>query len=118
MSRIFAPLVEIFASFQGEGLYVGIPQVFVRLAGCDLNCLYCDTRYARQIPEQFSVFTPEGEETLPNPAAVSDIVETVISRWNTVPSVSITGGEPLLHPQFVAAVGRALRAGGIEVHLE
>ncbi len=41
-------ITEIYYSIQGESSYVGLPSIFVRLAGCNLNCSYCDTSYARQ----------------------------------------------------------------------
>lgn len=118
MSELSAPVVEVFASFQGEGLYVGVPQVFVRLAGCDLDCIYCDTRYARTAPDRCRIYVGEDHETLPNPVSVEDLV-TAVNIWRgMVRSVSITGGEPLLHPEFVAALAHQLKNRSFDVHLE
>ena len=39
-----APIIEIFSSIQGEGLLIGERQIFVRFAGCNLDCTYCDTK--------------------------------------------------------------------------
>ena len=57
-----APVMEVFASFQGEGLYVGQPQVFLRLAGCPLRCRWCDTpgSWATRMDGQARIETPEG----------------------------------------------------------
>ena len=70
---------EMFLSVQGESTYAGWPCTFIRLAGCDSSCVWCDTRYAA------------GEEgrtmTLPE-------ITASIERYKT-PLVEITGGEPL-----------------------
>ncbi|TSA23753.1 radical SAM protein, partial [bacterium] len=72
-------LSEIFYSLQGESSYAGLPCVFVRLAGCNLRCTYCDTQYAY-----------EPEFTL----SIEDIVKEV-EKYHPVKLVEITGGEPL-----------------------
>ena len=72
---------EIFYSIEGEGIRQGYPCVFVRLAGCNLNCSYCDSRYARHLSQGVSM----SEE---------DILNEVLSY--DCPRVTITGGEPLL----------------------
>jgi 7-carboxy-7-deazaguanine synthase len=69
---------EIFLSVQGESSYVGLPCVFIRLAGCSLNCRWCDTRYARRGGKWMTL--------------------SQISRriWSyRIPLVEVTGGEPL-----------------------
>ena len=48
--NLSAPLLEVFASIQGEGHHVGEPQVFLRLAGCPLRCAWCDTPAALEVP--------------------------------------------------------------------
>lgn len=70
---------EIFKSIQGESSFAGLPCVFVRLAGCNLRCRYCDTRYAYESGEWISE---------------SDVLSRVASYECNL--VEITGGEPLL----------------------
>jgi organic radical activating enzyme len=98
-----APVLDVFASIQGEGAYVGEPQAFVRLAGCPLRCRWCDT--------------PSSWRVARAPEAVPDVVERVRALDGARPrTVSITGGEPLIWPEFVRALARALRPR--RVHLE
>ncbi len=76
---------EIFHSIQGEGLLAGTPSVFIRLAGCPVGCVWCDTKYAWD--------ANEGEE-LPIPEIVNRI-----THW-PCRYVVITGGEPMMNPQL------------------
>lgn len=91
---------EIFFSLQGESTRVGLPTVFVRLAGCPLRCVWCDTTYA------FS-----GGETMTREA----ILERVASFGGR--TVCVTGGEPLAQPGCLALL-TALCDAGYSVSLE
>jgi len=85
---------EIFASIQGETSYVGLPFAFVRLTGCNLRCLYCDTTYAYD----------DGEEI-----ALDEAVLRVAAFG--IPRVTVTGGEPLLQEETPALVTVLLSLG-------
>jgi 7-carboxy-7-deazaguanine synthase len=73
-------VVEIFDSIQGEGIYVGMPSTFVRLAGCNQRCSWCDTAYAQD--------SNVGENL-----TLEEIIDQIHFQH-----VVITGGEPLLQP--------------------
>lgn len=92
---------EIFYSIQGESSYAGYPCVFVRLAGCNLRCSYCDARYTYE----------------ENPQSLSfDRIQGRIEEY-PVNLVEITGGEPLLQENSIAFMQRLLDCG-ITVLLE
>ncbi|MBE8424931.1 radical SAM protein, partial [Leptospira borgpetersenii serovar Balcanica] len=93
-------MTEIFYSLQGEALTSGLPTVFVRLTGCPLRCVYCDTTYS---------FT--GGERLSLETIMADIAQYPCKR------VCITGGEPLAQPNCIALINRLLEAG-YEISLE
>ena len=83
---------EIFYSIEGEGIEIGRPEIFIRLAGCNLRCTWCDTPYALE----------NGKKT--------DIKE-ILQEVNKYPckSVSITGGEPLLQKAELLELARQLK---------
>jgi organic radical activating enzyme len=93
-------LAEIFYSVQGEGTWTGTPAVFVRLAGCNLNCRFCDTDYS-----------------LKSFADVATIVERVRDAGGDCPMVVLTGGEPFAQ-RLSSDLIDALRADGRRVHVE
>uniref|UniRef100_A5WDV5 7-carboxy-7-deazaguanine synthase n=1 Tax=Psychrobacter sp. (strain PRwf-1) TaxID=349106 RepID=A5WDV5_PSYWF len=93
-------MTEIFYSLQGEALTAGLPTVFVRLTGCPLRCVYCDTTYS---------FT--GGERLSLEAIMADIAQYPCKR------ICLTGGEPLAQPNAIPLMQRLLDEG-YEISLE
>ncbi|BDE05670.1 7-carboxy-7-deazaguanine synthase [Vulcanimicrobium alpinum] len=93
-------LAEIFYSVQGEGTWTGTPAVFVRLAGCNLSCRFCDTDYALKFF-----------------ASVEDVVARVRAEGGDCEMVILTGGEPLAQSETPALIA-ALIADGRHVHIE
>ncbi|WP_201560102.1 7-carboxy-7-deazaguanine synthase QueE [Psychrobacter sp. NC44] len=93
-------LTEIFYSLQGEALTSGLPTIFVRLTGCPLRCVYCDTEYA---------FTGGERQSL----------ETIIETIKSYPCkrICLTGGEPLAQPNAIELMKRLL-SDGYEISLE
>ncbi len=93
---------ETFLSLQGESTFAGALCFFIRLAGCNLDCVYCDTRQAR-----------------PACAGTDMEIEQLIelASQSGAPLVEVTGGEPLTQPETVLLLQELLDAG-FEVLLE
>mgnify|MGYP003331320577 CR=1 FL=1 len=82
MSNHSLRITEIFYSLQGETSTTGLPTVFIRLTGCPLRCVYCDTAYAFEGGSRMSF---------------AEILDTV-AQYNPT-YITVTGGEPLAQPQ-------------------
>ncbi|MEQ9566157.1 MAG: radical SAM protein, partial [Pseudomonadales bacterium] len=82
MTETTVRLTEIFFSVQGESSFVGLPTIFIRLTGCPLRCVYCDSAYAFEGGQKWKI---------------SEILEK-ISEY-PARHVCVTGGEPLAQPQ-------------------
>lgn len=96
-----ANIIEIFPSVQGEGLFVGQRQLFVRFAGCNLACNYCDTPIKEQ--DYCKIYDNDGSfRQIPNPVSYSTLIDE-IGKFDEPARrhISITGGEPLLHVDFL-----------------
>ena len=89
-------VVEVFDSVQGEGALMGLPHTFIRLAGCNLRCRWCDTKYALDDP------------------GVEMGVDEVVSKVNCG-YVCITGGEPLLQDVYDLCRGLFLKGKKVTV---
>ncbi len=101
---VSAPLIEVFCSAQGEGPLVGVRQLFVRFAECNLACTYCDTPLG--VRENCRVERTPGSgryELLPNPVEARSIGE-IARSFGRVHSIALTGGEPLLYPEFIRGI--------------
>jgi 7-carboxy-7-deazaguanine synthase len=104
MNKSTASVVECFSSIQGEGVLVGLRQAFLRFSGCNLTCSFCDTPGMTQAPDEALLELTPGRRDFfnaPNPVSC-DRIESLIESWTmgwpgTHHSISVTGGEPLLH---------------------
>lgn len=110
MSDRAAELTEIFSSIQGEGLLIGLRQVFIRFYACNLACAYCDTGVPENNPApEFCVMekTPGRRDFFKaaNPLALDNVL-LLLREWrrdwpDIHHSISVTGGEPLLYVEIL-----------------
>lgn len=105
MNSSGSDLIEVFSSIQGEGMLVGVRQIFIRFHGCQLSCDYCDSQESHKNgpPSNCRVEKRPGYGefvVIPNPVATSRLVG-IVEDWLSIcrsahHSISLTGGEPLL----------------------
>lgn len=92
-------LAETFTSIQGEGVWTGTPMFFIRFAGCNLSCQWCDTDHmATEV------------------VRVRELIRRAESSGHR--RVCITGGEPTFQPEAFVSLVEGLRAVGLAVHVE
>ncbi|MBM4030186.1 MAG: 7-carboxy-7-deazaguanine synthase QueE [Planctomycetes bacterium] len=124
MAEPKAPVFEIFSGIQGEGVLVGVRQVFVRFCGCNRRCFYCDTKEALLPVPNCAIEQEPGSREFDehrNPMSVSDVAKAAVALdapRGLHDSASLTGGEPLIHEDFLAALCPRLAADGLPVYLE
>lgn len=101
-------LSEIFVSFQGEGRHVGRRHLFVRLAGCNLRCRYCDTPDSLVRTPGYTVYGAGGRvDRYSNPVSATDAATAIAGVFETdapIDAIALTGGEPLMQSDFLAEV--------------
>ncbi|MFN3653042.1 MAG: 7-carboxy-7-deazaguanine synthase QueE [Armatimonadota bacterium] len=122
-----ARVVEVFSSIQGEAELLGVRQVFLRLFGCNLRCAWCDSPETLTAPKG-PLLPGRAEQTagradfrpLANPAPLERVREAVLRLAEQAPhhSLSITGGEPLLHARFLEQLLPRMRQDGLRISLE
>jgi len=94
-------VAEVFDSVQGEGLYFGEEQIFVRFFGCNLKCQFCDTHLDR-----FAEYEPE------------ELLEEIRLYRNNYHSIAFTGGEPLLQKNFLKEILKLTHQASYKNYLE
>lgn len=107
-AAIEAPLIEIFSSLQGEGVFIGCRQIFVRFASCNFDCSYCDTPFQPSPTCRVESVPGSGNFSSHDNPVKLDAVSQLISDWNSGArgkhhSLVLTGGEPLLHAEVLRA---------------
>lgn len=95
------PVMEHFYTIQGEGVHTGRAAYFIRTAGCDVNCWWCDVKDSWEQDKHPLV-------------SVSDLVDAALASGTKM--VVITGGEPLMHNLFPLTT--ALKQAGLRIHIE
>lgn len=96
-----AKISEVFDSIQGEGLYLGEKQIFVRFFDCNLKCSFCDTR-----PDRFMEYEPQ------------ELFQEIKLYRDKYHSISFTGGEPLLCKDFLKEILQLTARHGHRHYLE
>lgn len=103
VSEIFGP------TFQGEGKHLGMPCAFLRLAGCNLACVWCDTPYTWD----WKRFDPKQEITR---MTIDEVYGRISEMW--VRSLVISGGEPMLQEKLLSQLTARLHTEKWETHIE
>jgi len=109
-----AYIKEIFSSIQGEGKYVGVRQIFIRFAGCNVNCKNCDTDYIAK--SYFYCNNKRYKNPLP-PSELEKIIDDNF-KLNMYHSIALTGGEPLIHKNFLKDFLPLIKNKGVKIFLE
>ena len=97
------PIMEIFTTYEGEGLHIGTPRTFIRVGGCRVGCLGCDSTHTWGLARS-------------NLMTIEDIVARVAKLG--VFQVTLTGGEPMHYPEQIVRLAQQLRLVHCRISLE
>lgn len=115
------PVNEIFETIQGEGVYTGVPAIFVRLQGCPVGCPWCDTQHTWEQSPEHEVATAlvvnkgAAAPTWANFSA-AELLATLQAQGYTAKHIVLTGGEPAMFD--LTPLGEVLEAAGYQLQIE
>lgn len=109
MGTVKGYIKEIFPSIQGEGIYVGVNQIFVRFGGCNLRCKFCDTIQCLNTSKSSKLSVEDVMDE------VNDCAEVKDASYH---SLSVTGGEPLVQFEFLKQLTSYLRKKHWKIYLD
>lgn len=115
------PINEVFQTIQGEGIFTGVPAIFIRLQGCPVGCPWCDTQHTwEQQPSDEVALSEVAEKTQATPhwanATAEQLVELLKQKGYTAKHIVITGGEPAMFD--LIELGLALEQAGYQLQIE
>ncbi len=124
MNTTDSEIIEIFSAIQGEGPIIGCRQLFLRFGQCDVKCAYCDTPLCHAPVSHGTVEQTAGArdfERFPNPVPVEQLAEWIkrlVGVEGIHHSLSLTGGEPLIHASTILALKPLLADLDLPFYLE
>ena len=121
VTKMHYPINEIFQTIQGEGVFTGLPAIFVRLPGCPVGCPWCDTRHTWVVDPEREVAPGEvldrsNESDGWSKMSTEDILASFTRLGYRARHVVLTGGEPCLYD--LRELSSALVASGYQVQIE
>ncbi|RUO57992.1 7-carboxy-7-deazaguanine synthase QueE [Pseudidiomarina marina] len=115
------PINEVFQTIQGEGIFTGVPAVFIRLQGCPVGCPWCDTQHTweQHVSDEVAL-SRVTEKTQPTAqwanATAEQLVELMRQKGYSARHIVITGGEPAMYD--LTQLGEALEQAGFKLQIE
>lgn len=115
------PINEMFQTLQGEGVYTGVPAIFIRLQGCPVGCSWCDTKHtwdklANRETSLGDILLKTVESDAWGAADAPALLETIRRHGWTAKHIVITGGEPCIHD--LTPLTAALQGSGFSCQIE
>lgn len=115
------PINEVFQTIQGEGVFTGVPAIFIRLQGCPVGCPWCDTQHTwEQLPDQQVELNDVVEKAQPSATWASASSEALLAllqqQGYTAKHVVLTGGEPAMFD--LRTLGQVLEQAGYQLQIE